>query len=104
MLSQHVGGAVIVVGSQKIRQQDLQKSLGALEMVGSVILGVVLNRLPVKGPDAYSYTYYSNDDQKSGRSAAIPDSRKTRPIRSNSVQKDLFPEERQGRVFPAGRH
>lgn len=60
VLSQHVGGVVLVVGSQKLRHQDLQKSISALNMVGSNILGVVLNRLPAKGPDAYSYSYYSN--------------------------------------------
>ncbi|MGX1159833.1 capsular exopolysaccharide synthesis family protein [Arthrobacter sp. SLBN-100] len=59
VLSQHVGGVVLVVGSQKLRRQDLQKSLDALELVGSTLLGVVLNRLPSKGPDAYSYDYYS---------------------------------------------
>lgn len=63
VLSQHVGGVVMVVGSQKLRHQDLAKSLNALEMVGSNLLGVVLNRLPVKGPDAYAYSYYSNEKQ-----------------------------------------
>lgn len=61
VLSQHVGGVVVVIGSQKIRTQDLEKSLSALNMVGANVLGVVLNRLPVKGPDAYSYSYYSHD-------------------------------------------
>lgn len=64
VLSQHVGGVVLVVGSHKLRQQDLEKAVSALELVGSNLLGVVLNRLPVKGPDAYSYSYYSNDDQQ----------------------------------------
>ena len=61
VLSQHVGGVVLVAGSQKIRQQDLAKSLKALEMVGANLLGVVLNWLPVKGPDAYAYGYYSGE-------------------------------------------
>jgi capsular exopolysaccharide synthesis family protein len=60
VLSQHVGGVVVVVGSQKLRIHELERSLGALNMVGSNILGLVLNRLPGKGPDAYSYSYYSN--------------------------------------------
>lgn len=63
VLAQHVGGVVIVVGSQRIKQQDLQKSLRALELVKAKILGLVLNRLPVKGPDAYAYSYYSKSDQ-----------------------------------------
>lgn len=57
VLSQHVGGVVVVAGSQKLKQQDLEKSLNALEMVGAKLLGIVLNRLPVKGPDAYAYSY-----------------------------------------------
>jgi capsular exopolysaccharide synthesis family protein len=77
VLSQHVSGVVLVVGAQKLRTQDLQKSLTALEMVGSKILGIVLNRLPVKGPDAYSYTYYSQETQakptrfRDGRADAV---------------------------------
>lgn len=74
VLSQHVGGVVVVVGSQKLKHQDLEKSLGALKMVGADVLGIVLNRLPVKGPDAYAYSYYSSDAPKArtanrGRSA-----------------------------------
>lgn len=62
VLSQHAGGVVVVAGSQRLRLQDLEKSLGALALVGAKVLGVVLNRLPVKGPDAYSYTYYRHDE------------------------------------------
>ncbi|BCW11824.1 chromosome partitioning protein [Arthrobacter sp. NtRootA4] len=62
VLSQHVGGVVVVVGAQKLRTQDLEKSLGALSLVGSNLLGIVLNRLPSKGADSYSYAYYSHDD------------------------------------------
>lgn len=63
VLAQHVGGVVVVVGSQKTKQHDLQKSLDALELVGANVLGLVLNRLPVKGPDAYTYSYYSSGDE-----------------------------------------
>ncbi|KNH23247.1 chromosome partitioning protein [Arthrobacter sp. ZBG10] len=62
VLSQHVGGVVLVVGSQKLKRQDLQRSLHALEMVESNVLGTVLNRLPTKGADAYAYTYYSQPE------------------------------------------
>ncbi|MDQ0118072.1 capsular exopolysaccharide synthesis family protein [Pseudarthrobacter defluvii] len=62
VLSQYVGGVVLIVGSQKLKQPDLQKSINALKLVGSTLLGVVLNRLPTRGPDAYSYTYYSRED------------------------------------------
>ena len=62
VLSQHVGGVLTVVGAHKTKQHDLEKSLASLSLVGANVLGVVLNRLPIKGPDAYSYTYsYSSD-------------------------------------------
>lgn len=78
VLSQNVGGVVVVVGSQKLRQQDLEKSLSALEMVSSNILGIVLNRLPIKGPDAYSYTYYSQSGGLGGVPAIAASSAKRR--------------------------
>lgn len=68
VLSQHVGGAVVVVGSQRLRQHELEKSLGALNLVGSNVLGVVLNRVPAKGPDAYSYSYYNQAEDTPGKS------------------------------------
>lgn len=74
VLSQHVGGVVVVVGSQKLRQNDLEKSLSALSMVGAPVLGIVLNRLPVKGPDSYSYGYYSHDSTDSASTGTQSDS------------------------------
>lgn len=62
VLSQYVSGVVLVVGSQKLRKQDLEKSISALEMVGASILGCVLNRIPPKGPDSYSYSYYGQGE------------------------------------------
>ncbi|MDR6790962.1 capsular exopolysaccharide synthesis family protein [Pseudarthrobacter oxydans] len=59
VLSQHVGGVVVVVGTQRTKGQELTKSLLSLDMVQARILGVVLNRLPIKGPDAYAQSYYS---------------------------------------------
>ncbi|MFC8038925.1 polysaccharide biosynthesis tyrosine autokinase [Paenarthrobacter sp. NPDC057355] len=74
VLSQHVGGVVMVVAAQQTRSQDLQKSLNALELVQANLLGVILNRLPVKGPDAYAYSYYNTAESQSastrGESAA----------------------------------
>ncbi|MHA7303411.1 tyrosine-protein kinase domain-containing protein [Pseudarthrobacter sp. MDT1-22] len=61
VLAQQVGGVVLVVGSSKVKAPDLQKSLAALEMVNANLLGVVLNLLPTKGSDAYSYSYYSHE-------------------------------------------
>ncbi|KAD3515256.1 polysaccharide biosynthesis tyrosine autokinase [Arthrobacter yangruifuii] len=59
VLAQKVGGVVVVVGTTKIRIQDLEKSLSSLSLVKANILGIVLNLLPAKGPDAYAQSYYS---------------------------------------------
>ncbi|MHC6593417.1 tyrosine-protein kinase domain-containing protein [Arthrobacter sp. C152] len=72
VLSQSVGGVVLVVGSQRTKTQDVQKSLGSLELVGARILGLVLNRLPAKGPDAYAYGYYTSDESdRRGATSAV---------------------------------
>ena len=59
VLSQFVGGVAVVVGSHKLKQNDLAKALNSLELVDAHLLGVILNQLPVKGPDAYQQSYYS---------------------------------------------
>jgi capsular exopolysaccharide synthesis family protein len=82
VLSQHVGGVVLVAGTHTLRRQDLARSLAALEMVGADLLGVVLNQLPVKGADAYSYSYTSyRSDQSLGGSSTTKKSK--RIARSN---------------------
>lgn len=75
VLAQRVGGVVLVVGSHQVKTTDVQKSLTALQMVNAVLLGVVLNKLPLKGPDSYAYTRYtyespSVEDSGSMRSRA----------------------------------
>jgi len=57
VLSQHLAGAILVVGSQIVRQGDVERSLEALALVNSKVLGIVMNLLPTKGPDAYNYSY-----------------------------------------------
>lgn len=116
VLSQHVGGVVVVVGSQKLRQQDLEKSLNALKMVGSNVLGVVLNRLPSRGPDAYSYTYYSHEsgpERQAQKSAGVGSlsTKKLAQRRSSHIggsaegfdETLLGPNERTPHVYPADR-
>ncbi len=56
ILARLTGGAIVVVGTHAIHQNELAQSLGALETVGANVLGLVLNRVPAKS--AGSYTYY----------------------------------------------
>lgn len=65
VLSQHVDGVVLVVGTHTIRKQELNRSLSALDMVEARLLGVVLNRVPAKGADSYSYSYASYESHSS---------------------------------------
>lgn len=59
VLSQYVGGVAVVVGSHKLKQNDLEKALNSLRLVDANLLGIILNQLPVKGPDAYQQSYYN---------------------------------------------
>lgn len=59
VLAQHVGGVIMVAGAHTVRRQEIDRSLNALQLVGAVILGLVLNRVPTKGADAYAYSYVS---------------------------------------------
>ncbi|WP_144601392.1 polysaccharide biosynthesis tyrosine autokinase [Arthrobacter sp. AG367] len=76
VLSQYVGGVLLVVGTHVIRKQQLIKTLASLNMVSAKVLGVVLNQLPHKGPDAYASGYYSyaapdRTRAKQGRKAQV---------------------------------
>ena len=58
VLAQKVGGVMLVVGCHAAKQAEVTKAMETLKLVDANILGVVLNRVPVKGPDAYAYSYY----------------------------------------------
>lgn len=59
ILSTQADGVIVVVGTKLVRRDQLDRALGNLQKVDAELLGLVLNRLPVKGPDAYSYAYES---------------------------------------------
>lgn len=80
VLAQRAGGVIVVAGVQKAKRQDIERSLQALDMVGVKILGIVLNRLPSKGPDAYSYSYYTAED------VSVSDGSRPTRRRSSKVQ------------------
>ena len=55
VLSTIVGGTVVVVGAGLVNRDHLARALQSLDAVKGRVLGLVLNRLPTKGSDAYSY-------------------------------------------------
>lgn len=87
VLAQQVGGVVLVVGSQKVRTTDVEKSLAALEMVEADLLGVVLNRLPSKGPDAYAYSYYSYESHEASAVVRQGNSPHLDPLQDDADQR-----------------
>ncbi|AXH96370.1 hypothetical protein DV701_09785 [Ornithinimicrobium avium] len=61
-----------------MKREQLQRALHTLDQVDANVLGLVLNRLPIKGPDAYeAYTSYRPDLATEGRGKR-PRSRKVR--------------------------
>ncbi len=55
VVSRLADGAVMVVGAGVIKKEDLSRALDTLETVGARVLGLVMNRVPTKGADGYSY-------------------------------------------------
>lgn len=64
VISRKVGGVILIVSAHKAKAPEVEKALESLELVDAKILGVVMNRLSVKGSDAYRYTYYGNEETK----------------------------------------
>lgn len=58
ILARLVGGAVVVVGAGTIHRAQLEDALETLSTVNAKILGMVVNRVPVRGGGAYAYSYY----------------------------------------------
>jgi capsular exopolysaccharide synthesis family protein len=59
------GGAIMVVGSGKTTKHQAETAISTIETVGGRLVGVILNLLPIKGANAYSYYgYYSDVEAK----------------------------------------
>jgi len=79
ILSKLVGGAVLVVGSNRIDRSELARAVGTLESVGANLLGVVMNMLPTKGPDSYGYYSYNYAPEEA---TAAPRAKRVSPRRA----------------------
>jgi capsular exopolysaccharide synthesis family protein len=63
LLSRLTAGTLFVVGSGRVKDTEVSAALDALETVGTVPLGVVLTRLPSRGPDAAGGGYALKGDK-----------------------------------------
>jgi len=57
VLARVADGAVLVVRHGATRKEQVTRALEALENIDAKLLGTILNRAPVKGPDADNYGY-----------------------------------------------
>ncbi|WP_028271513.1 polysaccharide biosynthesis tyrosine autokinase [Arthrobacter sp. UNC362MFTsu5.1] len=75
VLSRVADGAIVVIRTGKTTQEQLGQSLGNLQKVKGRILGAVLNYVPTKGTDAYSYygTYTSAPEAADAPEYAHPE-------------------------------
>ncbi|GHG55687.1 chromosome partitioning protein [Flavimobilis marinus] len=68
ILARRTGGAIVVVGAERIQRAQLAESLSSLETAGARALGVVLNRAKRTKSDSYSYYDYRSDLAPSAKS------------------------------------
>lgn len=75
VLSRAADGAIVVIRTGRTTQEQLDQSLGNLEKVKGRVLGAVLNYVPTRGTDAYSYygTYTSVPAPSAGAPAPSQD-------------------------------
>lgn len=69
VLSKVVTGTLLVVSAASSKRGQLREAVAALENIGSRTLGVIMTKLPAKGPNGYGYgaytEYYGRAPEKS---------------------------------------
>ncbi len=60
-------GVLLVAAARQTKRGELMAALGSLNAVDALLLGVVLNRLPAKDLESYSYSYASRTPSRAGR-------------------------------------
>jgi capsular exopolysaccharide synthesis family protein len=85
ILAKLTGGALVVVGADKLHRNQLGESVGALETVGARILGIVLNRQPRKQSDSYAYYDYAPGSGAGGSTGRKGRKRRRRPTSSRTA-------------------
>jgi capsular exopolysaccharide synthesis family protein len=77
VLSNLAGGALVVVGVDRIHRPQLQQSLESLETAGAHVFGLVMNKIARREAAAYGYgSGYAAYAPKPQRSAPIPGRRR----------------------------
>jgi capsular exopolysaccharide synthesis family protein len=74
VLSNLAGGALVVVGADRIHRPQLQQSLESLETAGAHLFGIVMNKIARREAAAYAYGYGSE------YSSAISQRKRSTPV------------------------
>jgi capsular exopolysaccharide synthesis family protein len=72
VLSKLAGGALVVVGADRIHRPQLQQSLESLETAGAHLFGIVMNKIARREAAAYAYdSGYASYEPKTQRPAPV---------------------------------
>ncbi|MFT8636976.1 MAG: polysaccharide biosynthesis tyrosine autokinase [Pseudoclavibacter sp.] len=82
VLSTAVDGVVVAASAGKTTIDQLQETLDRLHKVNANVYGLVLNRVPTKGADAYGYGYGYGYGEYTAESAAVTTAPAARDSRS----------------------
>jgi capsular exopolysaccharide synthesis family protein len=87
ILARLLGGALVVVGAGTIHKAQLEDALETLATVNAKVLGMVVNRVPVRGGGAYAYSYYeyTSDEASQPQPLAARRSKRRRPTHASGV-------------------
>jgi polysaccharide biosynthesis transport protein len=75
VLTKLAGGALIVVGADRIHRPQLQEALGSLQTAGAHALGIVINKIDRREVDTYS-SYYGGGYASTGSDQSKAESNK----------------------------
>jgi capsular exopolysaccharide synthesis family protein len=83
VLSNLAGGALVVVGVDRIHRPQLQQSLESLETAGAHVFGIVMNKVARREAVAYGYgSGYAPYAPKLQRSAPVQTKRRRAPVQA----------------------
>jgi capsular exopolysaccharide synthesis family protein len=85
ILARLVGGAVVVVGAGTIHRAQLEDALETLTTVNAKVLGVVVNRVPVRSGGAYGYSYYEYTSDEQPQEKTAPRRQRRQPAHSGAL-------------------
>jgi capsular exopolysaccharide synthesis family protein len=82
VLSRVTSGILLVVGAGRVKHNEVEAALDALETVGASPVGIVLTMLPTRGPDASAYGGAGPYAMKEDKVELAPEEAVIRPANS----------------------